>query len=387
MEEKIYEINERYRDLANPNEDEDEFCRWINKPLDSGIANSGGIRNICRQPNNKIEFLVFVSNSSGRSIAENPWQDQIDLEAGRIKYWGDAKASADREYDEFMGNSWIKRVYRDYYAKNKRDEAPPVLVFEKTESGYVEFRGLCIIEDLKIERFKQGGDIVGNYLVELTVLNTDKIKLEWIHDRVKNNTDRKAPEVWKKWVSEGIVDEYHVWLDKVREASDQKPEGKNRELIEGMRTEFEDKQPGTRLEYLVKELLSNLKGFKNVEVTPTSGDRGVDIRGNIELFNELEMPDIDPKIKFKAQVKNKNLESGIPGKDVSRLASRIKAGEIGLFITTTYFTGPAQEETYSSYPVKLIPGKELSKMLAWSSLTSDFELEEEVIERVKSRSE
>lgn len=75
--------------------------------------------------------------------------------------------------------------------------------------------------------------------------------------------------------------------------------------------------------------MDSLKGFKNAEVTPSSGDKGADVKGQIELFTELEVPESDPKIKFKAQVKNKALNSGVSGKDVSRLASRIKEGRGG----------------------------------------------------------
>lgn len=125
MERKFYEINKRYRDLKTTKNKEDEFCRWINLPLKRGISNARGIRIITRPSDGKIELLVFVSRSSGRSRSENPWQDQIDLEAGRIKYWGDGKAHDEKKYDQCMSNSWIKKVYTNYYAKEKRSEAPP----------------------------------------------------------------------------------------------------------------------------------------------------------------------------------------------------------------------------------------------------------------------
>lgn len=56
---------------------------------------------------------------------------------------------------------------------------------------------------MKIERYKQNDEIVANYLVELRVLNADKIDVGWIHDRLKNGSDKKAPKAWKKWVSKG----------------------------------------------------------------------------------------------------------------------------------------------------------------------------------------
>lgn len=380
-EDKIYQIEEKYRDCGSIEDEEDQFVRWINKPLDAGIRNIGGIRNITRVLDDKIEFLFFVSKTGIASGSENPWEDQIDLEAGRIKYWGDAKVSDEKTFDEFRGNKWVKRVYTEYYAKDKRKEAPPILVFEKPESGYVEFKGLCIINDLKIERFKQKGKIVPNYLIDLSILNTDEVRVEWIHDRVKNNTDRKAPEVWKKWVDQGVVDKYHVWMNEIREPSSQKPEGEYKKLID----QINQKLSGKQLEYVVREALRNLNGFDNVAVTPHSGDRGVDLTGEIQLFDELELPEVNPIVKFKCQIKNYEISNGISGKDVSRLASRINEGEIGFFITTSYFTKSAQEETQSSYPVKLIPGKELAKILARSPLTEDYALNEKVIERVKKK--
>lgn len=397
---KVFTVGEPYRSKGQKYE-EDKFARWINKPLDKGvgIGNSRGIRKIDNeQEDEKIEFLVFYSKNISKSSSENPWDDITNLEDGRIKYWGDAKPKHDK-VDEPDGNSWIKDIYSSYYAKENREQAPPVLYFENSENedgeNCVRFKGLCIIDELHIERYRYEGDIVVNYLVELAVLDTDEVSLEWIHEKAKKSTNEKAPDVWKEWVKTGKVKRYNIWNNRIRESDRQIPTGDYWQLLKNIRevTDGGSNEKGEKLEYLVELALKELN-FDKVRRTPSSGDKGVDIKGKIDILEEFELKETDTKIDFKAQVKNKKVNprnekraGGISGKDLSRLASRIDDGEIGLFFTTSYFPTKAQEENLSTYPIKLISGKELSILLSQTSLTKDFRIRDDIIDKIENEFE
>lgn len=192
---KQYVMNKTYR--SSTDKEKDQFQSWINSPIEGGIRNSGGIRCIRNQRSGEREFLVFVSKR-GTSQNRNPWEDIINIEEGVAQYWGDAKARHAPDPDEPRGNRWVKEDYCKTYAKGNREEAPPVLLFESTETGYVTFRGVCIITDISIERHKDDGETVVNYLFRLAILDTDTVDLDWIHRKALTGDDVGGPEAWEK---------------------------------------------------------------------------------------------------------------------------------------------------------------------------------------------
>ncbi|WP_225307840.1 restriction endonuclease [Haloarcula sp. CBA1129] len=357
-----------------------EFQKWLNGPVDGGIRNSGGIRAIKNQTNGEREFFVFVSDSSA-SQNQNPWEDIINLEEGIARYWGDSKAKHSPNPDAAMGNLWVKTDYCHTYAQDNRSDAPPVLLFEMPESGKVTFKGLCILNDLRVERHKDEGKTVVNYLFDLAVLDTDSVSLEWIHRKARTGIDAGGPEVWDKWVEDGRVRRYSIWKDNIRTISSQQPTGRYQELLEDVRRKLDNPSKGKKLEILVKFLMEGMENFSEVELTPSTGDRGVDLTGRIELFTDPMLGEVDTRIDFKAQVKNRG--DSISGVELSRLASRVDDGEIGLFFTTSHYTRQAQEENLSTYPVRLFSGMDLVEMLAQSDLTDGYRLSDSVVTEIQ----
>lgn len=379
---KQYVMNKTYRDSTD--EEVDQFQSWINSPIDKGIRNSGGIRCIRNQKTGEREFLVFISKR-GTSQNRNPWEDIINIEEGVVQYWGDAKARHSPNPDDPRGNRWVKEDYCKTYAKGDREDAPPVLLFESTETGYVTFRGVCIITDISIERHKDEGETVVNYLFRLAILDTDTIDLDWIHTKALMREDVGGPEAWKKWVSEGRIRRYTVWKDNIRSKKAQKPDARYVQLLRDIRDGLDDPRKGMKLEYLIKFLMENLQNFTEVEITPRSGDKGVDLIGRINMMSSAQIGDADTKIDFKAQIKNKKLDSNISGKDLSRLASRVDDGEIGLFFTTSYYSRKAQEENLSTYPIRTFCGKDIVELLVQTDLSEENRLSDEVVEEINSR--
>ncbi|WP_367996129.1 restriction endonuclease [Haloferax volcanii] len=374
-----YVVNETYRSSSDP--EKDEFQKWLNAPISTGIRNSGGIRALVNPHTGKREFLVFYSDSSS-SQNQNPWEDVINLSDGIVHYWGDAQAKHRPNPEDATGNGWVKEDYTQTYAQGKYSEAPPVLLFEQNQSGYVTFRGLCVITDLSIERHKDGDEIAVNYLIELAVLDVDAVSLEWVHRKSRTGVDVDGPEAWQNWISEGRIERYSIYKDSIRSKANQYPGGREADLLEDIRNRLDGPKKGEKLEYLIKFLLEQRPTFSDVVLTPTSGDKGVDLTGRIDILADAHLSGSDTSIIFKAQVKN--TANSISGKELSRLASRVEDGEIGLFFTISHFTRSAQEENYSTYPVLLFSAADLVELLLQTDLVEGQQLGDEVVQEIES---
>jgi len=198
-----FRVGERYRDSGSYRNSDDQFLRWIRGPLDSGIKNTGGIRSLSADRADTPAALVLVSNDTGVSQHDDPWEDTLAVNAGYISYWGDAKAS--NPYDESTKNQKIKAAF-DRAAAGQREDVPPVLVFRKPESGVVEFCGLCVPDHFEVRSYQDNaGAQIPNYLFHFSILNTQAVPVSWLHDRAQLNNDVQAPDVWKNWVETGDV--------------------------------------------------------------------------------------------------------------------------------------------------------------------------------------
>ncbi|UPW02248.1 HNH endonuclease [Halorussus gelatinilyticus] len=202
----VFRIGEEYRDKGSPNVPDDEFLRPIRGSLDAGIKNTGGIRDLSSDVTDQPAALVVVSNDDGVSQHADPWRDLLATSLGRIDYWGDAKRG--NPYDESPQNRKVKRAF-DAAAKGNREEVPPVLVFRKPRPGVVEFCGLCVPDYFEVKQYTDGeGNRIPNYRFHFTVLNADTVAPTWLHDRVRSNSDERAPEVWREWVRTGDVKQW-----------------------------------------------------------------------------------------------------------------------------------------------------------------------------------
>ena len=201
-----FSIGETYRDTGTYRNPDDQFLQWIRGPLDSGIKNTGGIRDLGADRSDTTAALVLVSNDSGVSQHDDPWEDTLAVDSGYISYWGDAKAG--KTYDESSQNRKIKDAF-DRVASGRREDVPPVLMFHKPESGVVRFCGLCVPDYLEVRSYEDdSGTRIPNYLFHFTILNTQSVSVSWLHDRAWMNGNERAPNVWERWVRSGEV---HQW--------------------------------------------------------------------------------------------------------------------------------------------------------------------------------
>lgn len=201
-----FQVGEIYRDTGSYRNEEDQFLRWIRGTLDTGIKNTGGIRDLSAERSDTPAALVLVSNEGSVSQHDDPWEDTLVPNAGRISYWGDAKA--DHPYDGSPQNQKIKAAF-DRAAANRREDVPPVLVFRKPEKGAVEFCGLCVPDYHEVRSYEDdSGARIPNYLFHFSILNTHSVPVSWLHNRAQRNGTADAPDVWQEWVRTGKVSQW-----------------------------------------------------------------------------------------------------------------------------------------------------------------------------------
>lgn len=371
-----YVVGKEYRNAREASKN--EYYGWLNGPLNGGVNSGMGIHRLQNPRTGDCEFLVFYS-SDGPSESRDPWEDVINLDDGVVRYWGGSKAGSGPDPLAGLGNSWVKTQYCETYAKNNRSAAPPVLLFRKDRSGYVTFCGLCIMTGLSVERHRDDGEIVVNYLIDMKILDTDTVELEWIHRKARTGYDVGGPKAWNHWVDTGTIRQYSIYNQEIRTTSEQYPDGRYERLHSDIRTRLDGpkRKRGEKLELLLEKALNSLENFRQVERTASSGDKGVDLTGRINLFSDIQLTGPDTEIDFKAQVKNK--QGSINGRELSRLASRIDDGEIGLFFTMSHYTQASQHERHTTYPLRLFSGRDIVELLVQTDLTDGNRLTDSLV--------
>lgn len=356
---RIFKIGNNYKDILSLSKNEDQFVSWFSYN-GSGIGNSGGIRSAkYLKINSDIPcYMVLITrNISHRCY--NPWEDIVDFSTGSIFYWGDAKADENKDYNQFRGNRHLIKVY-EKILENKLDEVPPILHFSKINRGLVKFNGLCVLKNLEITWFEDKGVPVKNYRIELAILNTDKVNVKWLHERVNSESLQKvnqlAPKIWKDYIK-GNISRLDIWSKRILKKDEQMPPPNSNgsllldELTTLMPVEFEA---------VVVEMFRNLPhvNHKIYRTRPTAD-------GGFDFYGQFSIPyPVKYEIEFLGEVKKFGRNNAVQPKHVSRLVARLNRGQFGIFVTTSYYTVQTQKEVLEDgYPVKLFTGNDLINIL------------------------
>ncbi len=382
-----YELGSSYVDKGGVSHPDDQFLRWVNI-RGSGMLNSPGIRPLKSTldllPQGLPAYLILVTHEVSASSALNPWEDIVDLSNAEILYWGDSKAHPTKRLDDFAGNAVLRRVY-DYLLDGERVAAPPVLHFSKPQAGVVKFNGLCVLDRLDLAWFYDAGRPVRNYHARLRVLDCDRVSIAWLHHRANAATlaslddHQDCPNVWHRY-KRGETVTIDIWRPEVRAKSSQIPDkGSDDDLL---LQQLVSLQPFDFEKVVVAVFREVREVTHHIEGTRRTGDGGFDFFGRFVLQRPL-----DYVIPFRGEVKRYSRGTAVTPKEVSRLVARLGRQEYGLFVTTSYFTEQAQREVLAdSYPVHLIPGAELIKMLRFLHLAEGASMRRAWLESVLASS-
>lgn len=369
----IYKIGHEYIDKGGSSHPEDQFLRWIN--IDgSGMRNADGIRAlnfISKKSDHNPAYIILISHDIKRT--GNPWEDKVDFNTATILYWGDAKLDRDKKYNEFRGN---KRMLQAWESKldGRLEEVPPILHFSKPRKGIVKFNGLCVLDDLQITWFEQKGTPVKNYRFVLKILDQDTVDVNWLHYRANNHElhllNKNAPHVWKQYLK-GKLLKLDIWSKKILTKEQQLPEigTKDSDILDILH-----KQSPIGFEAIVVDLFKNLPNVshKITRTRPTAD-------GGFDFFGQFSIPyPINYEISFLGEAKKFGRNSPVQPKHVSRLVARLGRGQLGIFVTTSYYTRQTQKEVLEdNYPVKLFSGKDLVNILHELRLVENNKIKDE----------
>jgi hypothetical protein len=355
-----YRLGHQYRDTGGSSNPDDEFLRWLNI-TGSGMKNMPGIRpfkftDLRGMPVHA--YIVLVTHEKSANRTANPWEDFVDISAGRIIYWGDAKWHDTKTLDDFIGNVALRSAY-DAVLTGQLDIAPPILHFSKPRAGSIVFNGLCVFDRLELAWFEDNGRPVRNYRAHLAILDEEFVDTDWLHRRARasrvEDLTGDGPTAWRQYQA-GLTKRLQVWAPRIRSREAQLPSESSPDalILDRLAT-----MTPIQFESAVVSLFQELEIVHRVTQTRPTGDGGFDFFGAFTL-----PPPLEYEIDFRGEVKKYQRRTGVGAKDVSRLVARLGRGQYGLFVTTSYFSSQAQSEVLEDrYPTALFAGVDVVRLL------------------------
>lgn len=362
-----------------------------------GINNSAGFRVVSRRDKNTtgrsknlddLAFIVLVT-----TLNEPEWPDSIDLETGTVVYYGDnRKPGTKTNKTALNGNKYLEQVF-ELLSVKARENIPPFLLFENTQingKSVMRFRGLLApgvtglgpSDDLVAVWRISNGKRFTNYKAHFTTLLAKTISRNWLIDLTTGMEPAGSPycpKVWNKWVKTGVYDALVATAPRnPRPKAEQLPGGSiEKEILQVLFEQLSDRE----FEYAAAELVHLMDPrFVELEVTRESRDGGRDVIGHYRIGHS------DHRLEMSVVVEAKKWNRGAVGvKPMSRLISRLKHRDLGVFVTTSYFETQVQRELIEdSHPVLLLSGGDIARLLVSHGLTGAGLIE--WIKNLKNRS-
>ena len=206
----IYKLFETYKDSASPNREEDQFLRWLSIN-NKTIKNTGGIRpryfDYLENYKNYPAFVVLATDDRPGEVNLSEWEDIIDIDKGKILYWGDAKYNEIYEkhgYLAFFGNKNIQKVNK-IMQKNLRHLIPPIFHFMKKKKGFMFFTGVYLIEEINVKDFYSKNKKIQNFQISLDRIDIPEFNLNWVYARTNakdmNDLISNNPNQWNGYIN------------------------------------------------------------------------------------------------------------------------------------------------------------------------------------------
>lgn len=349
----------------------------LNEPLSKlvGCNNQGGFRYL-GSVKGKLKMCVLYS-----SLYDPDWPDHLDVETGIFTYYGDNKVPGHELHDTYKkGNLILKMIFNDLHL-NKRKSIPPIFVFTKGAKGRdVIFRGLAIpgakgvsqLEDL-IAIWKTAEDQrFQNYKATFTIIDVPVICRKWVSDIQNGNPfSNDAPESWIGWINGGkyvplLSPRSIIYRTKIQ----QLPKEEYRLMV--LQSIINYFKTHENREYafeacavaIVKMMDPNTA---SCDLTRPWRDGGRDALGKYRIgFEENGL-----LVDYALEAKCKGLGNGSGVKEISRLVSRLRYRQFGIFVTTSYVDEQAYKEILEdNHPIVIVSGNDIVEILIRNGYTT-----------------
>jgi AspBHI-like restriction endonuclease/restriction endonuclease len=329
------------------------------------VGNQGGFRYQGSPMKGAVRLGVLYTTG-----AEPDWPDMLDPQTGMFTYYGDNRSPGHELHEtRRRGNVLLRDAFEwSHQDVSARRRVPPFLLFEKAAPGRrVMFRGLLapggpsLSSDDELQAIwrSTAGQRFQNYRARFTVLDVSCVERAWLRDVLAGHAveSRHCPPAWASWV-DGRV--YRPMLAKsttvVRSRADQLPvDAAGRAILVEIREAFRGHEHDfERCAVELWRLIAPATG--RCDVTQPSRDGGRDAIGEYVIG-----PASDPiAIDFALEAKCYTDTNSVGVREMSRLISRLRHRQFGVFVTTSFFNNQVYAEVRTDeHPVVLISGRDI----------------------------
>ncbi len=355
------------------------------------IRQSAGINPISRPAGTGRRPAVAIFLTPEVERHRLPWLDEVNLDTGFVRYFGDNKPELGRPAEMAPGNRVLLDEMGMYASDDEstRSKAAPLLLFRNLGNRggepLTEFLGFGLIREAHRVTQLHRGRSFSNYAFDCVLFRGEEssegnefLSIGWIDERrdphsPEDAVNRLAPQAWKTWVREGAsaIDDSSVRRHLIRADvwpyEDQVPEQESplgRVLAEVYEHYGGNYKHGFQaLASLATQLVLDTPGvtFYQGWITPVGPDGGVDFVQRLDLGQGFA----STKLVVLGQAKCRKpwpRGSGVSAEDLARVVARLRRGWIGAYVTTSYYTDAAQRELIEDeYPIVLIHGWRLAQ--------------------------
>lgn len=335
--------------------------------------NQGGFRKTMVENSSDYAYIVIVTNFS-----EREWPDYYDVETGLFRYYGDNRDSGRDLHDTpKKGNMILKQLFDWLHNPELIHKIPPVLIFKNEYKRDMRFIGLAVPGSDKLSSDR---DLVSfwrskdeerfqNYEAYFTILDTkeEEISKEWLMARVKGdpNAESLAPTVWKRFMKKGRDGGYRpLRAPRIKQYPRKEQQLPSDE--EGMEVlkriiERYPKPIAYNFEYCATKIVEYMdQHFVRFDLTRPWRDEGRDALGIYEIGHGKGKIMLECALEAKCY----SINNGIRVKEMSRLISRIRYRQFGIFVTTSYIAEQAYKEVKDDdHPIIMITGRDIVEIL------------------------
>jgi hypothetical protein len=340
------------------------------------VGNLGGFR----PKSGKSGILFSVITSTGSEAA---WPDSLDPYSGIYTYFGDNRKPGQELHSTTQrGNALLRDAFEFAHSGEVelRKRCPVFFIFERAGIARDHiFRGMAIPgssflapgEDLVAVWRTLNGQRFQNYRASFTILDEASISGSWLVDSITAGEflldDKRAPRTYRSWVMSGKIRPLLAEKIGTRSVNDQIPERTAQLSILKSIYERCSSDPW-QFEKVAAEIWKmSSSSTVEYELTRRHKDGGRDATGAL-----LVGPSSDPiKLSFALEAKLYKAGNSVGVKEVSRLISRIKHREFGVFVTTSAINSQAYKEIREDeHPIVVISGRDIVEILAANGITT-----------------
>lgn len=369
-------VDSSLRNTNNPNNPLDVFNKFFRFKDGRGINNASGFRAKSKAgQSSDIEncaFCLLVTN-----FDEVEWPDSLDYETGVFTYFGDKRSEGDLHDTIVGGNRFLRGTFNKLHT-GRRHFIAPILIFEKYKNNngtYMRFLGLAApgaqgvsaFDDLVAVWRVKDRNRFQNYRATFTILKEDVIKKLWLEDMVNGMSPVESlhcPDTWRRWIETGIYEA--LTCERKREPRSRKQQlpqnSRERDALAKVQSTFSHRD----FEFAAVQIVQMMdQRFLDFTVTQRVRDGGRDAVGNYRVGHDNHQ--VHLRAIIEAKLWKEDADVGV--KSMSRLISRIKHRDLGVFVTTSCFNTQVQRELIEdNHPVILVSGGDIARVLVANEL-------------------